>query len=611
MKRYFKVSLLALFLLLIVLSSFMVRLITDIQSYGKLINYVGIVRGATQRLIKLEISQQPNDGLIVYLDQILQELNTGEGDIGLILIDDTTYLNDLDQLNAMWGEIKTDIQNVRMGYDSAEVLQLSERYFELANDTVFAAETYSNTQTQSLFVMIMAALLIWLCFLIAYVQQMFRLEKKKQELNEKIYRDKLTGASNLEKFKIDADQIIEEHKNKKFAVIYADFENFKYVNDVFGYEYGDSILKEYVTILKNSMSTLDTFCRVSADNFVIMRCYDKKENLLDQQKKVDEQISEFAMNSKNKYYISLYCGICCVEDVIEQIKVAGLVERANFAKMTVKNQTINRYAFYNESIRNKMRAEKAIENQMRSALETKQFVVYLQPKVSLTSNKINCSEALVRWIMPIRGMVPPDEFIPIFEKNMFIVSLDQYVMEEVCRWLRRQMDEGYPVKPVSVNVSKMQLYEAEFVKTYASIKNKYGIPENMLEIEFTESVVFENFPQLLQIVDNLKREGFRCSLDDFGKGYSSLNLLKNLPVDVLKLDGLFFDEQENRAKARTVITGIVSMVKNLHIEIVAEGVEKEEQVEFLRKIGCDLVQGYVFYRPMPMNDFEKLLIQES
>ncbi|MEG0804573.1 MAG: GGDEF domain-containing phosphodiesterase, partial [Pygmaiobacter sp.] len=394
----------------------------------------------------------------------------------------------------------------------------------------------------------------------------------------------------------------------KFAVLYVDFENFKALNDVFGYSYGDKILQQYAAILRADMGKFDVFCRVSTDNFLILRSYSEKSELALQQRTVDQKISSFAISAaKEQYFIRTSCGCCCREDVVEELKISDLIERANFARKTAKQRSAPNYVVYNESLRQKMLAEKVIENHMQTALENGEFLVYFQPKVSLETGKIACAEALSRWICEDGTMISPAEFIPIFERNLFIIQLDQHVLRQVCRWLHERLVQHLSLVPISVNVSRMQLYDPAFVSTYAQIKQEYGIPDDLLQVEFTESVIFEDMDLLLRIIRDLKAHGFHCSLDDFGKGYSSLNLLKSLPVDELKLDGLFFEETLDHERAQIVVSCVVDLAKKLKLQIVAEGVETTSQVSFLQSIGCHLVQGFVFYRPMPCAEFGKLL----
>lgn len=614
MRYLLKLLIIVAFLLSLTAGIFTVNLVMQIRDYGTLINYVGIVRGATQRLVKLEMSGTPHQELVDYLDGILHNLNTGNGEYGLVKLDDSDYNAKLKALNVLWQNLKEEIGNVRNGAAPDSLIPISEAYFKLANDTVFAADSYSISQTNKLSIwiilIVVTTAITWVAVLVFYLRQLNRLEHDNRGLSDIAYFDRLTGAPNIEKFKLEAQSYIDSSPNRKFAVIYIDFNNFKYMNDVFGYSYGDSLLCEYTNILQKSLGVMDTFCRVSADNFLILRFYESKDRLLSVQRFVDDEIAKFALATKEKNFISMSGGICCREDIGEQMQIMELAERANFARKLAKASSGTSYVFYDESIRERMLSEKDIENNMQSALESGEFIVYLQPKVNIATGKIAAAEALVRWRMESGELMSPGIFIPIFEKNLFIIKLDQYVFTRVCIWLSRRIRSGKPVLPISVNVSRMQLYDPAFVETYVAIKSKYSIPDHLIEIEFTESVVYENLEHLLTIIKDLKANGFHCALDDFGNGYSSLHLLKNLPVDVLKIDGMFFRDAEDLERANTVVQGIVLLAKKLNLQIVAEGVEHQEQVDFLRSIGCDLVQGYVYYKPMPPADFEKILIAE-
>ena len=205
----------------------------------------------------------------------------------------------------------------------------------------------------------------------------------------------------------------------------------------------------------------------------------------------------------------------------------------------------------------------------------------------------------------------PDQFIPVFEKNRTIPLLDQYVFECVCAWQRRLLDEGRMVLPVSVNVSRLQFCNADFVETYAAIKKRYQLPAGLLEIEFTESVLYDNWERLTSIVDELHAAGFTCSIDDFGKGYSSLGMFKNLNVDVLKIDALFFRQLEQEEKDQLLVNSIIQLVRQFGVKTVAEGIETQKQVDMLKEMHCDYIQGYVYYKPLPQKGYERLLLQSS
>lgn len=613
MARFLKKSLIVLFLILIPVGSLTMHAIVQGRSYGKLINYAGIVRGATQRLVKLELQEIPNDELIIYLDGILSEM-TGSGTkyYGLIKLDDKDYQERLSELNDSWNILKKDIISYRNGKDDGnKLLENSEIYFEKANNTVFAAEHYYEQENRRLFiigaVLLFLMLITWTVIFMAYGKKVLLLEDKNKELSDLAYKDNLTGAYKIDFFKEKAQALIDSEPGIKFAIAYTDFDNFKYINDVFGYEYGDMVLKKYSQIISDQLQDKELFGRVSADNFVLLVRYNSRDELILRQKMADEKITNYMNNSIYQQSLPTCCGFCCIEDVIEDLKIEGLLDRANFARMTVKKGDNRNYAFYDEGIRNRLREEKDIERKMYSALENEWFVVYYQPKVDLKTGRPGGCEALVRMRGENGEIISPGKFIPVYEKKMMINQLDRLVFEKVCIQLRKLIDEGKKPLPVSVNVSRLQFYEIDFVEKYVGIRDKYAIPEGLLEIEVTESIVFNNTGRLIEIVKSLKNAGFLCSIDDFGSGYSSLSLIKILPIDVLKIDRIFFIDSENQQKDRAVVESIIEMVKKFNIRTVAEGIEDMEQVEFLKSIGCDYIQGYVFYKPMPFSEYEKLL----
>lgn len=348
-----------------------------------------------------------------------------------------------------------------------------------------------------------------------------------------------------------------------------------------------------------------------ADRFVLLRRYESREELLETQKQVDEEFLNSALVMSNRHMMTIACGICCVEDLVEEPEAVMMVNRANFAQKEVKNKPGKHYAFYGDEIRQKLIAEMKVKDRMQEGLDNEEFVVYMQPKVGVEEGAVRGAEALVRWAVPGNGLLSPGLFIPVLEKNHFIGKVDRFVFEKVCIWLHERLEKGLAVVPVSVNVSKIQFYNPDFIPVYASIKKQYGIPDGLLEIELTESAAFEHEEYLLQVVRELHDYGFLCSLDDFGTGYSSLGLLKDLPIDVLKLDGVFFRVSVDVNREHTILKYIIDMVKELNISTVAEGVERQEQIEFLKSVGCDLIQGFAFYRPMPMDQFEKVLDGEQ
>lgn len=611
MKKHTKMLFPVLCGILVAVSLISVMKISDIREYGKLINYVGIVRGASQRAVKLEMNGQPADDLIEYIDNILNELITGEGQFGLVAAGSEEYEEDLRALKEQWNTVKGDIAGVRGGNPDGALLDSSEKLFEIANQAVFSIEEFSTESANRItkLIVLAAAFCGIMTAVASYysIKRLLELKRTNKELEEIAGRDELTGALNMEKFYSEANRIMNRKKDEKYAVLYIDFENFRYVNDVFGYEYGDLLLRNYAHLLMDRLAEDEALGRMMADHFVILRRYGKKEEVLSAQKHIDEEFLDSVAAASKHHLMTMACGICCREDLPGNADASVMVNSANFAQKTVKNSPGVKYAFYDEKLHQKLIEETNIRARMQKGLDDEEFVVYLQPKVGVQSGEIEGAEALVRWNVPGHGLLAPGLFIPVLEKNLFIGKVDRYVFEKVCRWLRKRLDAGKRMIPISVNVSKIQFYNSDFINVYADIKNRYKIPDGLIELELTESVIFDHEEYLMEMVAQLHRNGFLCSLDDFGSGYSSLGLLKDLAIDVLKMDGMFFRISVNVEREHTIVKSVINMIRELNICTVAEGVEREDQVEFLKTTGCDLIQGFVYYKPMPIEEFEQLL----
>jgi len=295
-------------------------------------------------------------------------------------------------------------------------------------------------------------------------------------------------------------------------------------------------------------------------------------------------------------------GICKVEDY--KTPIITLCDCASLAKKNIKGNVIHLIAYYDEALRQKGIDDKDIENEMSSALLEHQFEMYLQPKVSICSSDVVGAEALVRWNHPKRGVISPDRFIPLFEQNGFIVKLDYYIWEEAFATIHRWLKEGYTPVPISVNVSRVHIYNMDILTVLVNLSKKYKVPTHYIELELTETTYFNNFDKLSKLVLDLKKEGFTLSIDDFGSGYTSLNMLKDIPIDVIKIDKGFMNEIVGTERGKTVIRYTIAMAKQLNIDVIAEGVEDFSQVEFLYEAGCEIAQGYFYSKPLPIYKFE-------
>lgn len=426
------------------------------------------------------------------------------------------------------------------------------------------------------------------------------------KINENKNYDSLTGARNYHKFLDDAEKLINSDSGLRYAIIESNLKNFKYVNEMFGYDEGNAVLIYLKDVIDSLLNQNEVFGRVNGDNFVILMSYHYEHDISQRLDVIRKKMLDFDRSVEANYTITFVAGIYCINDNRDTMTVKEMVERANMAQISVSSSPDDEFLFYEEQMRINILKENEIVKNMREALLNNEFHIYLQPQHYIQKNDmIFSAEALVRWVKKDGKIISPGEFIPIFEKNGFIVDLDRYIFEGVCRFIRRSLDTKAIETNLSiaVNVSKIDLYQRDFTKFYSDVKNYYNIPDGMIELEFTESTVFDDYNTFKKIMKELKMQGFKCSLDDFGAGSSSLNVLKELPVDVLKMDKLFFNTIEDEKRNNSVIASVVAMARGLDMKIIAEGIEDIEKVNFLRKIGCDIVQGFVFSKPMPMEKF--------
>lgn len=421
-----------------------------------------------------------------------------------------------------------------------------------------------------------------------------------QELRYKAERDSLTGIWNQDTFFKAVNRLLEEPDRGKTAMIMMDIDKFKVVNEIFGMEGGNNALALVGQVLRRILGTNGYYARMYADVFCMAVPYQTDDDLISLMVRIINTLS-----SRDYDYMLVPCfGICRIPD--GPIGSTKLVEMAGYAHKAVKAAAGRQWAFYDETMRSNVIEQKQIESEMEHALRSGQFQVYLQPKYSLPGQKVEGAEALVRWIHPQKGLIPPGKFIPLFEENGFIMHLDYFVWEETCKLIRKWIDEGKDPFPISVNVSRMHIYDQNLQETLIRLTEKYNIPRELFELELTETMFPDNTQALLSMMHGLQESGFVLAMDDFGSGYSSLNMLKDMPLDVLKIDCEFFGETEEEKRGRTVVRHTVAMAHALEMRVVAEGVETESEADFLSETGCDTAQGFYFARPIPIKEFERL-----
>ena len=420
--------------------------------------------------------------------------------------------------------------------------------------------------------------------------------------------DQLTGGKNKNRFYRDCEKISKKISPEKLAMVVLDIDKFKYINDRLGYDEGDRILVRIHKTLADCLDKEEPFARISEDNFA---CLLKNAPDKDLEMRLHEVFTEF--NRRNsffiKYPVNFSAGICRLGQCrgkFDSIDFTTAIDRCKLAKKSIKNKHNSDVAFYDGKIREVSLREKDFENAMPQALENREFECYLQPKYGTNSREIVGAEALIRWNSKEFGFVCPGDFIPLAEKNGFVVELDFFILEEVCKMLRRWLDNGKTPIVISVNQSRLHINDDDYIWRLREIVDKYEIPYEYIELELTESVFTEDAERMIAIMKKLHEIGFKLSIDDFGSGYSSLNLLKDIPADVLKIDREFFNGTVNSKKGRAVISSVVDMAKNLEMNVISEGVETQDQIDFLQEIDCNMVQGFYFSKPMKLKDFDEL-----
>lgn len=455
--------------------------------------------------------------------------------------------------------------------------------------------------------------LLTVTFAVLILLLVYVFNNSKRRLEQMAYVDEITGGNTVQRFYELARQLLGTAQHTQYALVYSNIENFKVLNEQLGRQNCDLILRLFNNYISRNLTSKECMGRIAADNFGILLEYKDEKELVERFHCWLLGANEFVQMQGMQWGLpSTEFGIYVIEN--DSLMFPQMIDRAKLA-LRESSRTINsrfKYAFYDDEVRRQMFREKQIEDMMDRGIDNQEFQVYFQPKYRLPEEKIGGAEALVRWISETEGMIYPNEFIPLFEKNGFIVRLDLYVFEVVCKTLRRWMDEGIQPVKISVNCSRVHFGDVNFLTPYIKLAEKYCVDRNYIEIELTESVVFENTKRLIKIIEEIREAGFGCSMDDFGSGYSSLNLIRSIPVDTLKMDKIFFDGKLSELeRTEAVIESIVNMADALSMETVAEGVEIREQVEMLKRVGCNYVQGYVFAKPMQISEFEKLAFETT
>ncbi|MDE6312779.1 MAG: bifunctional diguanylate cyclase/phosphodiesterase [Lachnospiraceae bacterium] len=429
------------------------------------------------------------------------------------------------------------------------------------------------------------------------------LRNRTEEMN-KLYKerflathDRLTGLYNKEYFYERVHRKLQRHSHEEYLMVCSDVKHFKMVNDMFGKQAGDKLLLRIADSMRVHGNDSMIYGRLVNDRFAILmpkRCFNHQAFEQEPEKIVNRDLNL-------PYAIRVKIGVYEIKD--KNMPVDAMCDRALMAIAEIKENSQKTVGYYGEQLRDNLLKEQELSGSLERAIRKGQIQIYLQPQVD-KHEKVYGGEALVRWIHPERGIVPPGDFIGVFERNGMIATLDKYVWELACKQLQKWSRRGKNNMYISINISPKDFYFMDVCQVLKELVKKYQVHPGSLKVEITETAVMQNLKEQLTIIRNLRDAGFTVEMDDFGSGYSSLNMLKNIRVDVLKIDMGFLGTTTEETRGRKILKMVIQLSKELGMPIVMEGVETREQVEFLKSLDCDMFQGYYFAKPMPVDEFE-------
>ena len=424
------------------------------------------------------------------------------------------------------------------------------------------------------------------------------------KLQRSMETDSLTGLYNRETFYHKAAELMQANRDTAYDIVYFDISCFKVINDLFHMETGNMVLKTAGFYFSAMVGDAGVCARLEADHFVV--CIPRSRLDIDRViRELDDSERALGIN----HNIRFFAGIYPVQDAF--LPVDRMCDWAHMALNKIKGSYGNRYAYYDGSMREVMVREQTLVRDMEIGLHSKQFQIYMQAIYNMKRKQIVGAEALVRWNHPGIGTILPAYFIPLFERNGFIVRMDRYVWEEVCKFLREQKERFGKVIPISVNVSRLNFYNLDLLQYMMGLVEKYQLEPWMLKLEITETAYMDEPEKIISVIKAFRAQGFAVLMDDFGSGHSSLSMLKNLPVDMLKLDMSFSHEAGHSQRVNAILKFIMSLSRELGMQVIAEGVETRQQLEVISSLGCQDIQGYYFSRPLPAEEFMKALEEQQ
>ena len=503
-------------------------------------------------------------------------------------------------------KIKTDLSDKKNG--ESILYKNIQKYFIIyqklnINDWYLVIETQGSMVAgelnQVIRIVFVISLIIILTITAFSVYIILATERKKERLYNLAYIDPVTNLGNLNYFNEFGQSIIDEEINKEKFIFTIDIDKFKSFNKKYGHKIGDKLLYVIGERLRLLFDKNDIVCRISNDIYGIVST--NVDDIHKKSKNIINSLSKIIIDDK-EYTIFIYIGIYQI--ISKKYNILECFDKALIAHSNVKGNLQQQYRIYDIELEKKIEIQHEIELRMQEALKNNEFKIVYQPKVDVKNEKMIAGEALVRWI---RGnkIISPGEFIPIFEKNRFIINLDKYIFENVCKDLCEWKKRYKSIPIISINISKENFSKEDFIEEYIKIAQNYNISQNEIELEITESATISEHVDLIKVMKNIKSAGFKIAIDDFGTGTSTLSMLQNMPIDTIKIDKSFVDKINLNNKKGNIIEYIIYISKKLNLITVAEGVETKEQKEYLKSIGCDLIQGYFYSKPIDKFMFEE------
>ena len=573
-------------------AAILILTLAQVRDYAGIINDSGVVRGGTQRVVKMELVGQSATSTEQRVTSLLEKLTANEEKRLYKGVETSQFMEDLAAVNAQWRLIENEIAALHRGEGSAQrLLELSETHFALADAMVLSAQKRAEHD------LLATGAICTILFLSAATIMLFMRNDRISKLKKAYFTDPLTKHGNMLAFEEQGQQLLSDAAGGTYLVAYTNVSNFRYINETYGYESGDRLIVTLARLLDSACRRNELAAHDNADHFVLL--------LHNEPQRIERLLGhvEAELRSTPELHftgvLALGCGVCEAENPGNSIPL--LVSNAIAVMKEIPGK--KGIARYDQSFRNALELKNRIERHADQALAMREFRLYLQPKNLLGDGTLAGAEALARWESPELGFLPPDTFIPLFEKNGFIVQLDFYMLKRVCQSYPMKVPGTGAALVVSVNFSRVTIMHESFIERLLRVVDSARIPHEVIEVEVTESAFVMDEEAVIGKLKKLKELGFRLAMDDFGTGYSSLNLLRKLPIDVLKIDRSFLAEGTDPLRSRSVLKGVLDMADDLGLVTVCEGVETEEQAAMLHDLGCPVGQGYVFSKPLPEEEF--------